>query len=185
MNGPCKKLQEQQHPCKNFKNQLEDVHIWRHEASGLFSKSVYKAFFRGSINFEPWKRLWRSWAPPKCNTFLWLAIRNKCWTADRLEKRAFSPRGLPPLRSRAGNSPTHPNELCFCKAFLAQHYGYLRYGSPHPESEWTYPLQICGEKWATMCIKRKKRNKQCYYLGGLVHLAAKKSYGFWRRFAGC
>lgn len=24
--------------------------------------------------------------PPKCKTFLWLAIRNRCWTADRLRK---------------------------------------------------------------------------------------------------
>jgi hypothetical protein len=43
----------------------------------------------GSISFEPWKRLWKSWAPPKCKFFLWLAIRNKCWTADRLRRRGL------------------------------------------------------------------------------------------------
>ena len=43
----------------------------------------------GSITFEPWKRLWKSWAPGKCKTFVWLAIRNRCWTADRLEKRGL------------------------------------------------------------------------------------------------
>jgi hypothetical protein len=43
----------------------------------------------GAITFEPWKRLWKSWAPPKCKFFLWLAIRNKCWTSDRLEMRGL------------------------------------------------------------------------------------------------
>ena len=57
-------------------------------------RSAYRAFFVGSVGFEPWKRLWKSWAPSKCKTFVWLAIRNRCWTADRLQKR-----GLPhPVR---------------------------------------------------------------------------------------
>jgi len=42
-----------------------------------------------STTFEPWKRLWKSWAPGKCKTFLWLAIRDRCWTADRLQKRGL------------------------------------------------------------------------------------------------
>jgi hypothetical protein len=33
--------------------------------------------------------LWKSWAPPKCIFFLWLAIRNKCWTSDILERRGL------------------------------------------------------------------------------------------------
>ena len=27
-------------------------------------------FFHGSITFEPWRRVWRSWAPAKCKIFL-------------------------------------------------------------------------------------------------------------------
>jgi hypothetical protein len=73
----------------------EDHHVWRFESSGLFSsRSCYKVLFLGSITFEPWKRLWKSWAPPKCKTFLWLAMQNKCWTADKLQKR-----GLPYLEA--------------------------------------------------------------------------------------
>lgn len=49
-------------------------------------------------NLEPWKRLWKSWAPGKCKTFVWLAIRNRCWTVVRLEKR-----GLP-----------HPEHCLLC-----------------------------------------------------------------------
>jgi hypothetical protein len=42
----------------------DDIHSWRHETSGIYSaKSSYKALFAGSIAFEPWKRLWKSWAP--------------------------------------------------------------------------------------------------------------------------
>ena len=69
---------------------LEDVHRWKLEASGSFSmQSAYRCYFLGSITFEPWKRLWKSWAPGKCKTFVWLAIRNRCWTADRLAKRGL------------------------------------------------------------------------------------------------
>lgn len=63
----------------------EDRHIWRHANSGQFStKSACTAYFTGAVKFEPWKRLWRAWAPLKCKMILWLAIRNRCWTADRL-----------------------------------------------------------------------------------------------------
>ena len=69
-------------------NDTEDVHRWRNEASGVFStRSAYKSYFVGSITLEPWKKLWKTWAPGKCKTFLWLAIRNRCFTADRLQKR--------------------------------------------------------------------------------------------------
>jgi hypothetical protein len=39
----------------------EDQHLWRHTSNGTFSSnSCYRAFFRGSITFEPLKRLWKS-----------------------------------------------------------------------------------------------------------------------------
>ncbi|GJN28797.1 hypothetical protein PR202_gb16962 [Eleusine coracana subsp. coracana] len=68
----------------------EDKHTWKFEASGIFSsRSAYQAFFNGSITFEPWRLIWKSWVPGKCKIFLWLAIRNRCWTADRLAKRGL------------------------------------------------------------------------------------------------
>ena len=69
---------------------LPSIYSWKPEASRLFStQSAYRSYFVGSITFEPWKRLWKSWAPGKCKTFVWLAIRNRCWTADRLQKRGL------------------------------------------------------------------------------------------------
>jgi hypothetical protein len=35
-------------------NSSEDIHLWRFEASGVYStKSAYRNFFVGSITFEP------------------------------------------------------------------------------------------------------------------------------------
>ncbi|KAL6626269.1 hypothetical protein ACP70R_029995 [Stipagrostis hirtigluma subsp. patula] len=79
--------------------QEEDRHIWRLESSGQYTaRSAYRAFFYGAITFEPWRRIWKTWAPAKCKIFLWLVVRNRCWTADRLAKR-----GLP-----------HPNRCLLC-----------------------------------------------------------------------
>jgi hypothetical protein len=77
----------------------DDRHIWKLESDGEYSsKSAYKAFFEGSTTFKPWKRIWKSWAPNKCKMFMWLAVRNRCWTSDRLARR-----GLP-----------HPDRCSLC-----------------------------------------------------------------------
>jgi len=79
--------------------QEDDTHIWRFDASGQYTaKSAYLAFFNGATTFEPWRRIWKTWAPAKCKIFLWLAVRNRCWTADRLARR---------------NLP-HPERCLFC-----------------------------------------------------------------------
>jgi hypothetical protein len=65
-----------------------DKHVWRFTSSGLF-KSAYRAFFIGAVVFEPWKRIWKSWAAPKCKFFIWLGINNKCWTAHMLKRRGL------------------------------------------------------------------------------------------------
>jgi len=45
-------------------NDNTDVHQWRFEPSGNFStRSAYSAFFIGSTIFEPWKWIWKTWAP--------------------------------------------------------------------------------------------------------------------------
>jgi hypothetical protein len=53
----------------------EDRHIWRPDASRCYSsKSVHKAYFLSAVTFEPWHRLWKTWALAKCKMFLWLTI---------------------------------------------------------------------------------------------------------------
>ena len=66
---------------------VEDRHIWTPSPSGEFStKSAYRRFFVGSVDFEPWKDIWKTWAPPHCRYFIWLVALNRCWTADRLAR---------------------------------------------------------------------------------------------------
>jgi hypothetical protein len=110
-------------------NQEEDMHVWRHEALGLFfSKSHNNVLFMGSTTFELWKRLWYSWVPPKCKFFLWLAMKNKCWTIARWEERGME---QPSLRSWTGDNTTSFNFLCLCLAILAQHTLTFWFGAPH------------------------------------------------------
>jgi hypothetical protein len=91
----------------------EDRHIWRLDTSGCYSsKSAYKAFFYGAVTFESWHRLWKSWAPSKCKMFLWLAIRNRCWTADRLAKRGLSHPDKCPLSDQEEETIQHLLTSC-------------------------------------------------------------------------
>jgi hypothetical protein len=65
----------------------EDKHIFRLAANGKYSA---KAAYEGLVEFEPFERIWKTWAPPKCRFFLWLVAHKKRWTTDRLEKRGLN-----------------------------------------------------------------------------------------------
>lgn len=69
---------------------IPDKFIWRLSSSGNYTaKSAYDALFQGAVLFDPYERIWKSWAPPKCKFFMWLVAHNRCWTADRLAKRGL------------------------------------------------------------------------------------------------
>jgi len=53
------------------------------------AKSAYDRFFQGALRFEPYERIWKTWAPGKCCFFMWLVAHNRCWTADRLARRGL------------------------------------------------------------------------------------------------
>lgn len=70
---------------------VPDQHIWRLSPSKQHSaKSAYAALFQGAVLFEPYERIWKSWAPPNCCFFMWLVAHRRCWTADRLAKHGHS-----------------------------------------------------------------------------------------------
>jgi hypothetical protein len=49
---------------------IPDRHFWRFSSSGCyFAKSVYDVLLYGATGFEHWKRIWKSWTPPKCCYF--------------------------------------------------------------------------------------------------------------------
>ncbi|WVZ85537.1 hypothetical protein U9M48_032454 [Paspalum notatum var. saurae] len=85
-----------------------DRHIWRLSGHATYSsKSAYDAFFFGSISFGPWRRVWRTWAPLRCKFFVWLAIKNRVWTGDRLAKRGLPHPATCPLCDQAEETIQH------------------------------------------------------------------------------
>jgi hypothetical protein len=104
-----------------------DKHIWGLSASGIYTaKSAYDAPFEGAISFAPFERIWKSWAPPKCHFFMWLAAHNRCWTADQLARR-----GLP-----------HPDRCLLCDQ--EENIHHLLIGCVFARQFWFELLQIVG-----------------------------------------
>ena len=68
--------------------EIPDQYRWKLTQDGSYtSKSAYAAFFEGTIKFGSWRRIWKTWAPPRCKFFIWLVFHNRVWTADRLARR--------------------------------------------------------------------------------------------------
>jgi hypothetical protein len=58
--------------------EFEDRHIFSIAPNGVYSaKSAYEGLFLGSMTFGHYKRIWKSWALPKCRFFLWLVAHKR------------------------------------------------------------------------------------------------------------
>jgi hypothetical protein len=115
---------------------VEDRHIWRFSSDGQYSaKTAYKGFFVGTISFEPWERIWKTWAPSKCRFFVWLVAHNRCWTADRLARRGLPHPERCPLCDQAMETIDHLLVLCvFAREFWFRLFSQigLQVYSPQP-----------------------------------------------------
>jgi hypothetical protein len=81
-----------------LQQEVHDSHFWRFTTNDKFSvKSAYEGFFCGSVKFEPFERIWRTWPLAKCQFFVWLVALNKCWTADHLAKKGMDHQEKCPL----------------------------------------------------------------------------------------
>ncbi|GJN13826.1 hypothetical protein PR202_gb00573 [Eleusine coracana subsp. coracana] len=61
----------------------DDIY-WRWTASRQYTaKSAYQMLFAGSTALQGAKLLWKTWSPPKVKFFLYLALHNRTWTAER------------------------------------------------------------------------------------------------------
>lgn len=66
---------------------VEDSWSWSWEPKGTFStKTVYQTHFKAKILCDTAKAIWGSWTPLKCKFAMWLFIRGRVWTADRLAR---------------------------------------------------------------------------------------------------
>jgi hypothetical protein len=71
--------------------EVEDRHVFSITPTGTYSaKTAYEGFFLGSVVFPHHKRIWKTWALPKCRFFIWLVAQKRVWTADRLAKRGLT-----------------------------------------------------------------------------------------------
>jgi hypothetical protein len=66
---------------------IEDGITWTLSANGeYFATSAYKAQFFGASSTNMNTMVWKVWAPPKTKSLAWLALKNRLWTVDRLER---------------------------------------------------------------------------------------------------
>ncbi|XP_022681253.1 uncharacterized protein LOC101760247 isoform X1 [Setaria italica] len=87
---------------------VQDEITWKFTADGNYSaKSAYAAQFIGSASTNFDSLIWKIWAPRSCKTFSWLAIQNRLWTADRLQKRGWPNPATCPLCRRSQESALH------------------------------------------------------------------------------
>ena len=74
----------------NLNEQLRDTIQWKHTASGSFStSSAYNCQFQGMIKTSFRKMPWQAWAPARLKFTVWLLLKNRLWSNDRLQRRGW------------------------------------------------------------------------------------------------
>ena len=92
---------------------IQDQFEWRWTASGKFSaRTAYRAFFEGSTIMPDAPQVWHSFAPLKVKLHAWLALRDRCWTADRRLRRGLVSHTLCPLCSLEDETMEHLTVRC-------------------------------------------------------------------------
>ncbi|XP_071681455.1 uncharacterized protein [Lolium perenne] len=86
----------------------EDLPLWRWSPDGCYyAKSAYGAFFEGQVRAPISDEIWRSLALYSCKFFAWLAAKNRCWTADGLQRRGVPRPPACPLCNQEPESLRH------------------------------------------------------------------------------
>jgi hypothetical protein len=87
---------------------IDDAITWNLTDNGHYSSSsAYRAQFFGATSSPIASTVWKFWAPPKYKFFMWLALQNRLWTNDRLEKRGWPNCRECPLCKRVLESVDH------------------------------------------------------------------------------
>jgi hypothetical protein len=92
----------------HLENDSEYSIVWKLTRNGqYFAASAYKLQFLGLVRSEMHAIVWKAWAPPKFKNHAWLALQNKLWTAERLQKRGWTNCGLCPLCKQCIETTDH------------------------------------------------------------------------------
>jgi hypothetical protein len=71
------------------------------------SKSSYEAFSSAQFGLHHRRVCGGLWAPLRCKFFIWLAIKNRCWTANGLTKRGLTHPAACPLCDQENETVQH------------------------------------------------------------------------------
>jgi hypothetical protein len=157
--------------------QVEDKHFFRLAANEKFSKEAYRGFFMGSSEFEPFHRIWKTWAPPKTKFFMWLVAHRKVWTADRLQKRGMDHPERCPLCDQDQETLDHMLIGCvFAREFWFKLLLQVNLQLLAPQSEDSAFL----EWWRTLCTKVSGIARD-----GLNSLVILGVWTLWKQHNGC
>jgi len=67
-----------------------DRFVWRWTASGTYSAaSAYRIMHHGTIPLPGSRWVWKNWAPQRVKFFVWLALKQRLWTADRRRRHGL------------------------------------------------------------------------------------------------
>ncbi|KAM0853387.1 hypothetical protein ACQ4PT_051108 [Festuca glaucescens] len=76
----------------------QDTFRWKWTSNGSFTaRSAYLAMTEGTMAMAGADNIWNSFAPMSYRFHAWLALRRRCWTADRLLRRGLPTHMLCPL----------------------------------------------------------------------------------------
>jgi hypothetical protein len=94
-------------------NSAPDSIQWLPEANGSYSaKSAYDFQFIGTIQQPRLEKIWKSNIEGKIKFYLWLLLRNRNWTADRLSNRGMTCNPICSLCDQEPESAAHLTVGC-------------------------------------------------------------------------
>lgn len=98
-------------------DEQEDSATWTLTSDGKYStKSAYSIQFAGKTKCLTASQTWKTKAPPKCKFFAWLMLKDRIWTAARLQRRGWPNEYFCQLCIRNLETTTH----LFCECFLTR-----------------------------------------------------------------
>ena len=129
--------------------------------------------FLGHTNSMMPTLVWKPWAPPKCKIFAWLAIQNRIWTADRLERRGWQNCGLCKLCNQVQETGAHLLFKCrFTTRIWSSIKTWLGLHDVMP-SDWQHLPTV--KDWWMEVINKKAPNRKA-----MMSLAMLVSWEIWK-----